>query len=191
MILVVITNEEQVSDATIAAAQRGDQEALAGIYRQYGNAVFRYILSRVGDQGIAEDLTADVFIRMIEKIGSYEPRGKPFLAWLISVAHNIVVDHFRRHKHETLGVDQDLADRVAQEELDAVYIVEDFTQLAGIINELPAAQQQVIYFRFVEGFSERETAVMVESTEAGVRSKQYRAMKSIREALNKYKDNDG
>jgi RNA polymerase sigma-70 factor (ECF subfamily) len=192
MFLVVITTEEPVSDTTLIAAKDGDQEALAGIYRQYGNNVFRYILSRVGDQGTAEDLTADVFIRMIEKIGSYELRGKPFFAWLISIAHNIVIDHFRRQQRVEVGADQDLAENAASlEELDEVYVIEQYSELAGIINELPASQQQVIYFRFIEGFSERETALMLESTEGGVRSKQYRAMKTIRNSLNNYRENNG
>jgi RNA polymerase sigma-70 factor (ECF subfamily) len=62
----------------IARARKGDPEAVAALYQHYADGVYRYLLYRVGDAELAEDLTADVFLRMIEDLPRYEERGLPF-----------------------------------------------------------------------------------------------------------------
>ncbi|MBM4436804.1 MAG: hypothetical protein FJ029_06135, partial [Actinobacteria bacterium] len=76
-----------VGDA-VEAARTGDRAALSTIYREYAELVFRYVLACVGDRATAEDVTATVFVRVMEGIGRYEPSGAPFGAWLFRIAHN-------------------------------------------------------------------------------------------------------
>ena len=83
----------------VQRARCGDSEAVAAIYAQYQQAVFTYVYYRVSDQECAEDLTAEVFVRMMTKLPDYIEHGQPILAWLYTIAHNLVIDHYR-HSNE-------------------------------------------------------------------------------------------
>ncbi|HFD40054.1 MAG TPA: sigma-70 family RNA polymerase sigma factor, partial [Anaerolineae bacterium] len=88
----MLANEKQI----IQRAQTGDRAALATIYREHYTAIFNYLFYRLGDQATAEDLTAEVFVRMVDKIESYRYRGKPILAWLYTIARNLLINHQQR-----------------------------------------------------------------------------------------------
>jgi RNA polymerase sigma factor (sigma-70 family) len=105
----MIIKEEQ----TLLRAKQGDKKAIAVLYDQHHQAVYRYIFYRVSDPAAAEDLAAEVYIRMIRKLPTYRDRGKPILAWLYTIARNLVVDH-----HRSLGrVDQlPLKDQILEDE---------------------------------------------------------------------------
>jgi len=77
-------------------AQRGDKQAIAALYDLHYQAVYKYIFFRVNDQPTAEDLSAEVFIRMIKRLSTYQDRGRPLLAWLYTIARNMVTDHHRK-----------------------------------------------------------------------------------------------
>ena len=90
----------------IERAQQGDPDAIAGLYRQYVQAIARYVAYRVPDEETVEDLTADVFLRMVEGLPGYQVTGAPFEAWLYRIAATRIADFYRqrqRHPVETLG----------------------------------------------------------------------------------------
>ena len=86
----------------IARAQRGDVDAIGALYDMHYRAIFRYLRARVGDQQLAEDLTGDVFRRMLTGVRQYRPMGLPFQAWLFRIAHNLLVDHYRQESSHRL-----------------------------------------------------------------------------------------
>src|SRR5438105_2474761 len=66
------------------------------IYRLHADSIYRYALYQTGDPALADDVVGEVFVRMIESIGSYTYRGSPITTWLYRIARNLVVDHLRR-----------------------------------------------------------------------------------------------
>src|SRR5689334_7172172 len=79
----------------VERAQRGDNEAVSMLYDTYAQAVFRYISYRVESDVIAEDLTGDVFLRMVRGLPEYQDIGAPFGAWLYRIAANRITDFYR------------------------------------------------------------------------------------------------
>jgi RNA polymerase sigma-70 factor (ECF subfamily) len=87
-----VTNEH----ALLERAKEYDQEALGELYDRYAPRIYAYIYRRVGNAHLAEDLTGDVFVRLMQAIQSERFWRTSFRAWLYRIAHNLVVDHYRR-----------------------------------------------------------------------------------------------
>ena len=80
----------------VQRAKGGDPDAFAEIYDRCQPAIYRYIYYQVNDVATAEDLTGEVFVRLVEKIDRFTYRGRPLLAWLYTIARNLITDHRRR-----------------------------------------------------------------------------------------------
>lgn len=167
----------------IQRARRGDPQAVAEIYETYQPAIFRYLYYRLGNTAEAEDLTAEVFVRLVTNIHGYEERGRPLLAWLYTIAHNRLANH-RRHADylQMLPLDEALdavdgpandgADwRLAQHEIKAA------------LDQLTEPQRQVVWLKFMEGYSNAEVAAVVGRDENAVKSLQHRALAAMRRII--------
>ncbi|GAB4432245.1 MAG: hypothetical protein OHK0015_19570 [Chloroflexi bacterium OHK40] len=168
----------------IARAQAYEAEAVSELYRRYADLIYRYIYYRVGDPTVAEDLLADVFLRALEGLPEYRERGRPFEAWLYSIAHNKVVDHFRRQRvrrssplHEGLA-----AEPGAEPQQQALQ--REAQRLAwGAVARLTDDQQQVVTLRFIAGYSIAEVAEQLGKTEGAIKALQSRALAALRKLL--------
>lgn len=172
-------NEQEL----IAQARQGDENAVTHLYETHVDAIFEYISYRVATRTIAEDLTSEVFLRMVRGLAGYEDRGLPFRAWLYRIAGHLVIDHYRQHQRTETTLlaethasdDDDLLDRVVQ--------YEDQLRLRHAIRGLPETYQNVLILRFVENLSHIEiTEIMHKSVDA-LRALQYRALKALAERL--------
>jgi len=83
-------------DELVSSVQSGQTEAFSLLYEEYLGRVYRYVYARIGKMEQAEDITQEVFVRAFKSISTYRCRGRPFLAWLVRIAHNLVVDYYRR-----------------------------------------------------------------------------------------------
>src|SRR5687767_1325948 len=94
-------------DALVEAAGRRDSQAFERLYETFAPRVHQYLVRHLnGRSAEAEDLTAEVFAKIYEKIGGYENRGVPFSAWLFRIAHNQLIDHVRRSpRHEAVSLE--------------------------------------------------------------------------------------
>lgn len=90
-------------DVLIRKVQFGDFRSLETLHDRYRPSIYSYFYYRVAEVATAEDLTSEVFVRMVEKIDTYEPRGRPFLSWLYAIANNLRVDHFRKTSRQPLS----------------------------------------------------------------------------------------
>ena len=81
--------------ALVERAQDGDGEAFGQLYDHYADTVYRYIYYRVGGKATAEDLTSETFLRALRRIGTFTYQGRDFGAWLVTIARNLVADHFK------------------------------------------------------------------------------------------------
>ena len=159
--------------------------ALARLYDHYEFKIYSYIYHRVGNQAIAQDLTSQVFLRVLESIQQDRTWDTSFSGWLYRIAHNIVIDHYRRRGRSTqvsldavpgLVAHTDGPESAAERALTA-----EGLRLA--INRLTEEQAQVVTLRFLEGLSIAEVAEVMGKTEGSVKALQYRAVTSLRRLL--------
>jgi RNA polymerase sigma-70 factor (ECF subfamily) len=170
----------------IQRARQGDQTALVEIYNSYQPSVFTYVFYRVCDQEIAEDLTAEVFTRMLANLPRYTSRGKPILAWLYTIARNLVIDHYRQSKRAShLPLEEDL---VESEHDHPVKVAEDNLArecLSRALRRLTEEQRQVILLKFIECREISELVTMLGKNERAIRSLQHRALVALHRLMKK------
>ncbi len=169
----------------IQRAKQGDRTAFAEIYDRHQPAIYRYIFYQVSDVTTAEDLTGEVFVRLVEKIDRFTYRGRPLLAWLYTIARNLVTDHHRRAgKSQSLPLDEQLvADTITPEEAAERTLTQD--RLTAAIAHLTEDQRQVILLKFVEGLDNETAARTLGKTIGSVKSLQHRALAALRRILEK------
>jgi RNA polymerase sigma-70 factor (ECF subfamily) len=169
----------------IKRAKRGDPAAFAKIYDQHQSAIYRYIYYQVGDASTAEDLTSDVFVRLVERIDRFTYRGRPLLAWLYTIARNLVTDHHRRAGRSLpLYPDEQLTATTIDPEKSIEHTLTQ-EKLAAAIACLTEDQQQVIILKFIEGLDNETTAQTLKKSVGSVKSLQHRALAALQRILEK------
>jgi RNA polymerase sigma-70 factor, ECF subfamily len=170
----------------IAQAQRGDEQAVTALYEMHVDAIFEYISYRVGSRNIAEDLTSDVFVRMVRGLAQYKERGLPFRAWLFRIAANLIIDHYRTHKK---GPDAPLLDNQPTNDtdpLDRVAKHEDQLRMRLAVKALSEEYQNLLVLRFVENLPYAEIAQIMNKSAEALRAMQYRALKALAEQFERF-----
>ena len=171
----------------IRLAQQGDAEACAALYHRHYDAVYRYCYYRVGEAALAEDLASDVFVRMVEKLDTFRLRGRPLLAWLYTIARNLVADFYRQDGKMT-HLALDAASELGDDQTDLAGKVDrrlDARCLAAGLRHLTEDQQQVILLKFLEGLNNAQVAQLLGKTEGAIKSLQHRALRALRRAIEK------
>ena len=175
--------------ALVERAQAGESEAFGLIYDRYVDTVFRFIYFRVGNRQLAEDLTSDTFLRALKRIGSFTWQGRDLGAWLVTIARNLVADHFKSGRYRlevTTGdvLDADREDRGPEGSPEAA-VVDHITNVAllGAVKQLNPEQQECIVLRFLQGFSVAETAQAMGKNEGAIKALQYRAVRALARLL--------
>lgn len=173
----------------VERAQNGDVEAFGQIYDRYNEIVFRYIYFRVGNRALAEDLASETFLRALRRITSFTWQGRDFGAWLVTIARNLVADHFKSGRYrlemstaEVLDVDR--AEGSPEGDPESL-ICEKLTNvtLLEAVQELNPDQQECIMLRFLQGFSVAETARSMGKNEGAIKALQYRAVRTLARLL--------
>lgn len=162
-----------------------EEAALGEIYDRYEARIYSYIYRRTGNTTLAEDLTAQVFLKMLEAIQGGKGWHSSFSGWLYRIAHNSVIDFYRqRDRHKQ--VDLENAATIVDSNHNPVVIAEtnlDASSLRKAIARLTKEQGEVISLRFLEGYSISEVATMMEKTEGSIKALQYRAVATLRQLL--------
>jgi RNA polymerase sigma factor (sigma-70 family) len=169
----------------VKRAQDGDVNAFGELYDLHHRRIFRYIWGRVQDEQVAEDLTGEVLTRMVVSLPGYRVTGVPFQIWLFRIAHNLVVDHYRKGDRRVL-VPLDHAEGLSMERSDPATIVEErltMERVKGALARLDSSQQEVVVLRFLAGLSLKEAASTLGKTVAAVKSLQHRGLAALRVAL--------
>jgi len=172
----------------VAAAQGGDRQAFGQLYARYAPEVTRFILSRTGDRLLAEDLTSETFLRALRRIDSVSDRGRDVGAWLIVIAHNLIIDHRKslrsQREHPTSDVPEtgtDPGDWAGPEQ--AVIQRDIAIRVAHWVAQLPPAQRQCLWWRLWRGLSTAETAAVMGRSETAVRALRHRAVRTLARLL--------
>jgi len=162
-----------------------DEEALGELYDRYEMKIYSYIYRRTSDQTLAEDLTSQVFLKMLEAIHNDKTWHSSFSGWLYRIAHNLVIDHYRtRDRQKQVSIDDaPLLPDTGLSPVRAAEIALDSEYLKSAIRRLTDEQALVISLRFLEGYSFGEIADMMDKTEGAVKALQHRAVATLRQLL--------
>jgi len=175
----------QDEEGLIRRAQKKDQEAFAEIYERYFDRIYRYIFFRIGDALEAEDMTQQVFLKVLESIGSFKWRSIPLGAWLFRIAHNQMVDYLRKktkratvpfEPHLVANEDGDDPHRMLEQKLES-------EQLSAAMRGLTEAQREVISLRFSSELSVAEVARVLGKSPGAVKALQHNAIVALRKQL--------
>jgi len=168
----------------VARGQQGDREALEELYLIHFDRIYSYLHVSVGNRHDAEDLTTQVFVKMLESIGKFRWRSAPFSAWLFRIAHNLAMDHFRANRRwqpEEEVPEPDPGEGSAAEE-EAFESIGRQSMLQ-LIEKLSREQQQVLTLKFVFNFSNSDAATILDKTDGAIKSLQHRALASLQRQL--------
>ncbi|WP_411574266.1 ECF subfamily RNA polymerase sigma factor, BldN family [Streptomyces fradiae] len=169
----------------VERAQAGEAEAFGRLYDQYSDTVYRYIYYRVGGRATAEDLTSETFLRALRRISTFTWQGRDFGAWLVTIARNLVADHFKssRFRLEVTTGEMLDANEVERSPEDSVLESLSNAALLEAVRKLNPQQQECVTLRFLHGLSVAETARVMGKNEGAIKTLQYRAVRTLARLL--------
>ena len=175
--------------ALLQAARAGEPAAYDRLYNLYADRVFRYLYARIGQREVAEDLTADVFVRLLQNLPRFKVNAarpvSSFSAFVYRVAGNLLTDQYRKQKHrDHQDIDDQpfLTDR-RPEPLAQTTASENSRELMNAMRKLGAEQQAVLLYRFGEEFSVLEVAEIMGKTTGAIKALQHRAIANLRRIM--------
>lgn len=174
----------------VSRAQGGDSEAFAALYDRYLDQVYGFVIRKVGDRSLAEDLTSDVFLRALRNISRFSWQGVDIGAWLMTIARNRITDHFKSARARL----EHPADEIRDEPVSGREDDPEQAALAGDVGDalhlamdlLADDHREVLDLRFVQGLSVAETAAAMDRTDGAIKALQYRAVRALAQII---KDN--
>jgi RNA polymerase sigma-70 factor (ECF subfamily) len=170
-------DSEAVVMAAVVRAKQGCDDAMRLLYLRYADNVYGYVCSIVRDEHEAEDVTQQIFAKLMTALQRYEPRSVPFSAWILRIAHNAAIDHMRARRavpcEEVRSPDLEDGDVSRERAAD----------LQSALAKLPPEQRDVIVMRFVLGLSPREIAERIGRSEDAVHGLQHRGRTALRREL--------
>ncbi|HSF36803.1 MAG TPA: sigma-70 family RNA polymerase sigma factor [Nocardioides sp.] len=171
--------------ALVELARAGDKEAFGLLYDHYQASVYRFLYYRTRSQTLAEDLTSETFFRALRSMNSFRWQGKDFGAWLMTIARNLTMDHFKagRTRLELTTEDMTPHDDTTEGPEDAVIAGLTNEVLLNALTELPVEQRECLIMRFLQGLSIAETAQALARSDGAVKQLQLRGVRNLAKLL--------
>jgi RNA polymerase sigma-70 factor (ECF subfamily) len=174
----------------IERARSGDpserSDAVGWLYERYFDRIYRYVNLKISDATEAEDITEQVFLKMIEAIGNFRWQGSTFASWLFRIAHNQVVDHIRQHARRPQVSLDPVGELIPSEGDDPHHWAEqsDFRDhLRACISQLTELQAEVINLKFGGQLSNAEVAAIMNRSEGAIKALQYSALQNLNKLM--------
>ncbi|HVW43031.1 MAG TPA: sigma-70 family RNA polymerase sigma factor [Amycolatopsis sp.] len=177
----------------VRAAQEGDTAAFGVLYDRYVDVVYRYVLFRLGDRELAEDITSETFLRALRRITSVSYQGRDVGAWFVTIARNIVLDHVKSSRYKLEIVTDEVSEsgsapfagqstgEVGPEQAALSNATRE--ALLRCIADLGDDQRECIVLRFIQGLSLSETAQIMKRNEGAIKALQHRAVRKLANLL--------
>jgi RNA polymerase sigma-70 factor (ECF subfamily) len=162
-----------------------NSEAFGILYERYVDRIYKYVYYRTGNVADAEDLTARIFERAMNHIGTYQDQGVPFSAWLYRIAHNLVANWYRDRSRHTFIALEDISQLTVTDHGPefAAQLLEDKQALREAISRLPVERQELLMLKFIEHLSNAEIGEIIGRSEGAVKSLYHRTLLSLREEM--------
>ena len=169
----------------VEKAQDGDSDSFGQLYDHYSDTVYRYIYYRVGSKATAEDLTSETFLRALRRIGTFTWQGRDFGAWLVTIARNLVADHFKSSRFRLEVTTGEMLDSNECERSPEDSVLESLSNAALLdaVHRLNPQQRECVRLRFLQGLSVAETARIMGKNEGAIKTLQYRAVRTLARLL--------
>jgi RNA polymerase sigma-70 factor (ECF subfamily) len=169
---------QQAKERLLVEAAQKDPARFADLYELNFERVYAYVVRRVRDRHLAEDVTSEVFQKALANLANFDWRGIPFAAWLLRIASNLISDQWKKSAKEVV------TDNPPETSVDLnLDEVEERARVFRLVERLPADQRRVIGMRFAEGKSIREIAHELGRTEGAVKQLQFRGLQTLRAQL--------
>lgn len=165
-------------------ARQFDQQALAQIYDAYSPGLYRYSMQRLGNQVVAEECVSETFSRFLQALQARRGPESFLQAYLYRIAHNWIVDHYRREPTQPVELTEEYQDKNADPENEAGRR-QNQEHLRMAIRKLTPDQQQVIALKYLEGWENEEIASSLQKPVGAVKSIQHRALATLQKLLNR------
>jgi RNA polymerase sigma-70 factor (ECF subfamily) len=170
--------------ALVQRAQKQDSAAFAQLYEAYFDKIYRYLAVRLRNETEAEDMTQQVFLKVLQSLSSYKSKGVPFLSWIYRIAHNLMVDFMRQQNKKSTVDIEDLQlpyeGSNPQEELEQEV---DIAELKKAMQKLTASQQEVLSLRFTGELPIVECAQIMGKSEGAIKALQHSAVQALKKAM--------
>lgn len=177
-----------LSTSMIKRARNGNLQAIREIYERWHVQVYRYLLYRTGDHAAAEDITSEVFLKVLNALPDFEIKHphneeQSLKAWIFQIARHTLIDHFRKNdRRKTVALSEHLPMESAPLEQ---FVEQGLTieRLKSALMKLPEDQRETLILRFILGFPISETAATMQRSEDSIKGLQRRALQALRISL--------
>ena len=170
-------------EAALVAAAQADPAAFDALYQRYLARVYRYLRAHVGSDDEAADLTQQVFLKALDALPRYRPRGAPFASWLFQIARHVAADAHRRRRPMLAwdALPEALHPLAAQEPEAAALRLEALAQLGTLLDRLDARKRELLALRFAAGLTAPEIAKVVGKRPDAVKKQLSRTIQMLKE----------
>lgn len=162
----------------VARAKEGDEQALRYLYVNYSNNIYGYVRSIVRDDYEAEDVTQQVFAKLMTTLVKYDDRGVPFFAWLLRLARNVAIDQLRAARTTP-------TEAVINPDLSSGLDFERATTVRSALASLPTDQREVVVLRHLVGLTPGEIAEKLGKSESSIHGLHHRGRRALQRELQK------
>ena len=167
-------------DRLLVQAAQADLSKFDVLYELHFARIYFFIVSRVQDRTVAEDLTSEVFHKALANLPNYQWRGTPFAAWLFRIASNAIIDHFKRSAREQQPDERERPSAQLDLSSSDSDFIERHLHFLRLVEQLPEIQRRVLSERFIDERSIREIALRLSKTEGAIKQLQFRALQTLR-----------
>jgi len=165
-------------------AKNLDAGAFGELYDIYYENIYRYAYFKTGNTIDSEDLASQVFAGALRTIGNFTWNGSTFSSWLFRIAHNVVVDYWRKRGRAVIEPIEDYAGLAHSDDTAATAIgTLQYEKLQSVLTLLPDDQSRVVVLRFINGLSAKETADVMGKTVGAIKAQQFRAIGRLKELM--------
>jgi len=177
--MTVLSKQQEIN-----GLRKLDPQVISAVYNRYFPGIYRYVYYRLGDQLVAEDITSDVFVRLLEAVKAKRAPKSTLKGWLFSTASNVVADHLRnKYRRPTEELQEKMIDDFASSVTDEVDQRQKTDAVRKAFAQLTMEQQHVLSLRFGDGYSLEETASLMNKKVNAIKALQFRAVTSLQRLI--------
>lgn len=168
--------------ALLQQAQQFDEKALAKIYDIYSPMIYRYAMRLLGNQQVVEDCLSETFLRFLKTLHNAQGPVDHLQSYLYRIAHNWIIDYYRRSKIDPDELTDDIAEKTNSVEEQAYQSIL-ISKIRKALLSLTSEQQQIVILKYLEGWENEEIATLLNKNNGAIRSQVFRALNALRKEL--------